>query len=226
MTIPIPTPHKTEHWRRALPWVLSIGLCVMSLWVMDKFQQVQSPEEQEVLVRKVDIALPPPPPPPPPVRMETPELSNDAPSINLSGAGAGPPMQFSEKPTLSHIQIDHVEQPKFDMHSMDLSRTLAVDFPVIEVKQLDEIPRVISYKFIRFPSNLRRQGVTRVSTKVELIIDQKGRPYIKKIVDPVYPEMDPVIRNWVKGARFSVPLKNGLPVQALYFYTLHFNNQS
>jgi hypothetical protein len=51
---------------------------------------------------------------------------------------------------------------------------------------------------------------------------KKEKRTLKKIVDPVYPEMMSVIRDWVAGVQFTIPTKNGQPVQAVYLYTIKF----
>ncbi len=90
---------------------------------------------------------------------------------------------------------------------------------------MDQIPEVISYKFVKPPKEISKRRINRIKATVEIIIDQQGIPYIKKIVDPVYVEMIDIIRKWIKHARFTVPKKDGQPVQALYLYSLNFNYQ-
>ncbi len=102
-------------------------------------------------------------------------------------------------------------------------KTISVDFALVEVKSLDELPKIISSRYIQPPWSIIKRGITRIPTVVEIVIDQKGIAHIKKIVDPVYPEMVETIRTWIKNVRFSIPKKNGKPVQALYLYTINFN---
>ena len=185
-------------------------------------QNVTFHKNDEVTVRKIDVALPPPPPPPPPLQLEAKASDNDSPSIDLLGIGQGPSLRYSDTPSMSVPSLEKVEKPDFDVDSLDLRKTLSVDFPVIDVKNLDKIPRLLSKSAIKFPRSLVERGIRQVTTKVELIIDQNGKPYIKKIVDPVYPEMIDTIRETIKNARFTVPTKNGLPVQADYLYKLTF----
>ncbi|MBK8188289.1 MAG: hypothetical protein IPK77_14110 [Cellvibrio sp.] len=84
-------------------------------------------------------------------------------------------------------------------------------------------PKLVSSNHISFPPELSRRGINRVETKVEIIIDQTGRAYVKKIIDPVYPEMIAVIRKSINNSQFTVPRKNGQPVQAVYLYALNFS---
>lgn len=207
---------------KLLPWMFSVLLVLALVMAMVYLQKDDFEQEETVTVRKIDIALPLPPPPPP-VEMEQIESESNAASIDLMGMGAGPVLDYSKKPKIAKLKLSKIKLPKFDIQSIDLAKTIDVDFALIEVKSLDQLPKIISSRYVQIPWSIIKRGIERVSTNVEIIIDQKGRAHIKKIVDAVYPEMVPVIRKWVENVRFSIPKKNGKPVQALYFYTIHFN---
>jgi hypothetical protein len=208
---------------KVIPWLFSVLLVASLVMVMVYLQKTDFEQEEIVTVRKIDMALPLPPPPPPSVEMEQIESESNALSIDLLGMGSGPTIDYAQKPKIAKLKLATVKLPKFDVNSMDLSKTIAVDFALIEVKVLDQIPKIISSRYVQPPWSLIKRGITRIPTTVEIIIDEKGRAHIKKIVDPVYPEMVEIIRTWVKNVRFSIPKKNGKPVQALYLYGLNFN---
>lgn len=207
---------------RLLPWLLSVTMVVIFTFAMLLLQVAKKKEDTTVTLRKIDVALPPPPSPPPPLEMQKPQINTPTPTMDLIGMGEGPAMKYSTKPELGMENLERIKPPTFDPESLDIQKTLSVNFPLIDVEKLDNIPRAVSSDSPSFPSALVRRGITEVPTKVELIIDQKGKAYIKRIVDPVYPEMVDPIRRWVKGVRFTIPTKNGKPVQAVYPYTLHF----
>lgn len=209
--------------KKGVPWLISLLLVLSLVLLMLYLQQGDFTKEEVVTVRKVDVALPLPPPPPPPIEMEQSQSESDAASIDLIGMGAGPVLDYSKKPKVAQLKLTNVQLPEFDVNSLDLSKTIAVDFALIEVKSLDQLPEIISSRYVQPPWSVIKRGVTRIPTLVEIIIDQRGRAHIKKIVDPVYPEMVDTIRTWVKNVRFSIPKKNGKPVQALYLYGLNFN---
>jgi periplasmic protein TonB len=186
-------------------------------------QNQSEPPADTMTVRRVDtvIALPPPPSPPEeskPMR-DVKTLSINAQSL---GGESGTKVKFSIKPTFGIQQFEKIEQPKIATKPLDISELQSVDFPLIKVENLDSIPRAVSSGSNRFPNSLVRRGIREVYTKVEIIIDPTGKAFVKKIVDPVYPEMIDPIRRWVKDVQFTVPTKNGKPVQAIYLYTLHF----
>lgn len=212
--------------RNSLPWIFSASMIFALLGLMLSLQNVNKPEEDSVIVRKVDTTLPPPPPPPPPIEIEQVETESEAPTIDLIGLGNGPSMRYSDTPTLGKINIEKVKRPEFNLDSLNFTKTISLDFPVIEAKSLDQLPRVISVRNPSIPRALRGRGISFVPVKVDIIIDDKGRAYIKKIVDPVYPEMVTPIRQWVSSVRFTIPTKNGRPVQAIYHYTLNFRHRT
>lgn len=210
----------------SLPWIFSAAMIFALLGLMLSLQNVTEPEENSVIVRRIDTALPPPPPPPPPIEIEQVETESEAPTIDLIGMGNGPSMRYSDTPVLGKVNIEKVKKPKFDLSSLNFEKTISLDFPVIEVKNLDRQPRVVSVRNPSIPRALRSRGITFVPVKVDIIIDDTGRAYIKRIVDPVYPEMITPIRQWVSSVRFTVPTKNGRPVQAIYHYTLNFRHRT
>lgn len=214
-----------ETVMRLLPWLLSvvtIGLLVLFLLFnksMDLFK------EESVTIRSVDLTLPPPPVPPPEPKPR-PQVESVAPSIDLMGPGDGPSLNYSDNPKLSTLNIEQIQQPEVDMGAIDFGKTLSVNFPLLEVRELDQVPRLVSTNRISFPREMRRRGINRIETKVEIIIDQSGKAFVKKIVDPVYPEMIEVIRKAINDSRFTIPKKDGKPVQAVYLYNLVFINRS
>jgi thiol-disulfide isomerase/thioredoxin len=208
---------------KLIPWILSLLIVLTLVMGMLHLQNKDVEQEETVTVRKIDVALPLPPPPPPPIQLEQSQTESNTASIDLMGMGAGPVLDYSKKPKVAKLKLAKVKLPKFDINSLDLSKTIAVDFALIEVKSLDQLPKIISSRYVQPPWSVIKRGITRIPTLVEIIIDQKGKAHIKKIVDPVYPEMVDTIRTWVENVRFSIPKKNGKPVQALYLYGLNFN---
>jgi len=208
---------------KSIPWVFSLLLAACLVMAMLMFKTNDLKPEETVTVRTIDVALPLPPPPPAPIEVEQTQTESSSASINLLGMGAGPKIKYSDTPKLEKPKKSKLKLPKFDMSSLNLGQAVSVDFPILEVKSLDQIPQVISSKFFPPPKEIIRKGIKRIPTEVEIIIDQQGKPYIKKIIDPIYPEMIETIRKWVKHARFTVPKKNGQPVQAVYLYGINFN---
>lgn len=178
-------------------------------------------------MRKIETSAPIPPPPPPPDELKTTKPQSTAPTINLLDLGdaSGPAMEFKENSKLTLNSMRNVEKPQFKKMSLDIDKNINIDFPLHPVEELDSIPKLVSNNHISFPRRMRESGIDKVLTKVEIIIDAQGKAYVKKIVDPVYPEMVEVIRKAINDSRFTVPTKNGRPVQAVYLYNLTFINK-
>lgn len=184
--------------------------------------QKLSPPEEELTVRTIDMRLPPPPPPPPPVQPKQDTSQTESASIDLAGLDSQVTMSYTAKPRINRNRMDRIEQPEFEISTLDMRKTLSVQFPVVGVKSLDAMPKIVSSKLVPIPRELRRRGITRVEAKVEIIIVENGRAYIKKIVDPVYPEMVEPIREYIEHVRFTAPTQSGNPVQAEYLFEMHF----
>jgi len=223
---PAVNTHPRAQGVKILPWLLSFFAVLLLLILMLAMQSVGVMEDKEtVTIRSIEVALPPPPEPPPPIQTRESQVESPAPSIDLVGPGTGPTLNYSDNPKLTMVNLEQVKQPEFDTRSLDLKKTLSVDFPILEVKELDKVPRLVSTNKISFPREMRSRGINRIATKVEIIIDQNGQAFVKKIVDPVYPEMIEVIRQAINDSRFTIPTKEGRPVQAVYLYTLVFINK-
>ena len=207
---------------RTLPWLISLVLVAFLTVLMLLAKGGNFVKEESVTVRKVDIILPPPPEPPDPMKKPKPDSQTQNPAIDLIGPGEGPVLDYEDNPKLSMLNLEKIDKLDFDPSSLNLTKALSLDFPLLEVKDLDRIPRLVSTNRISFPRELRQRGITEIATVVEIIIDQSGQAYVKKIVDPVYPEMIEIIRKAINDSRFTVPTKNGRPVQAVYLYTLKF----
>ncbi|NTS76677.1 hypothetical protein HR060_07325 [Catenovulum sp. SM1970] len=207
-----------------LPWLISSGLVAgLSLGIILLQKKPEAPEEK-VTIRKVDVALPVPPPPPPP-QVEEQQESSDASeaSIDLVGLGGGPTLNYSKTPKMDTPQVEDIKLPEFKMDALAIQESMQLNMPLFEVKTLDQVPKVVSQQYFPPPRKIKKKGIRRVETSVELIIDLQGKPYVKRIINPVYPEMIEVIRKWVASARFTIPKKDGQPVQAIYLYGINFN---
>jgi len=214
---------KNRFLIKAIPWLLSLLLVCLMTWIMLKLELVTEKKEDTVEIRRIEAFVPPPPPPSPPIKMEMSDVSPTVPSVNLLGGGDGPAMKYDDNPKLSFGRLEKIIKPEFNLNDLDIRKNLTFDLPLYEVKELDGVPKLVSSNHISFPPELSRRGINRVETKVEIIIDQTGRAYVKKIIDPVYPEMIAVIRKAINNSQFTIPLKNGQPVQAVYLYSLNFS---
>ena len=206
------------------PWLLSAMIVAGLVFSLHLLKQQPEAPKADLITRKIDVALPtPPPPPPPPVKTTSSSSEPSQTALNLASLGDGPSINYADKPTMTLPKVESLELPNFAMDAKVIQERLALDVPLLAVEKLDRVPQVVRQKYFPPPKSVRQKGVKRIKTQVELIIDQSGKPYIKRIVDPVYPEMEEVIRAWVSHAIFSKPKKDGRAVQAIYFYSINFN---
>lgn len=207
-----------------IPWLLSAMIVAGLVFSLHLLKQQPKAPKADLITRKIDVALPtPPPPPPPPIKTTSSSSEPSKTALNLASLGDGPSINYADKPTMTLPKVESLELPNFTIDAKMIQERLALDMPLLAVEKLDRVPQVVRQKYFPPPKSVRQKGVKRIKTQVELIIDQSGKPYIKRIVDPVYPEMEEVIRAWVSHAIFSKPKKDGRAVQAIYFYSINFN---
>lgn len=192
---------------------------IISLLIL--FSKVDPEEPERVIVRDVEVGLPPPPPPPPEPKQRT-ETTASRLSISQIGNQSGPKVQFSERPTLANVNVKQIQQPKMDRDIMDLDTEMSGDNRSFRVEKLDEVPQIVSSRDSRIPRELIQQGIRMVEAKVDIIIDTRGEAYIKRIVDAGYPQMVPVIRKHIDAVKFTIPKKDGKPVNGEYYFTIRF----
>ncbi|TMO57250.1 hypothetical protein [Pseudoalteromonas phenolica] len=199
--------------------VLVVGLLFSCLFW---FQTSSNVEVDKKIVTELTIAALPPPPRPEPLKknIQSSPVSNKLNVIDLAGDVK---VDYGETTQVELPKQTDFSLPNFDTEQIiDLSG-FKTTIPLIEVSLLDDVPEVIAQKRVKLPREAKKNASGRIETIVELIIDETGKPYIKKIIDAKYQEMRPIIKEWVKYARFEVPRKEGKPVQAAYLYHLNFN---
>ena len=182
---------------------------------------------EDSFLREIELEeIPPvlPPPPEEPVPITTSDTQNVA--IDMIGPSSGPSLEFKINPKIAFAQDTLLEKPEFEMDFSESFSQLTNSENVFDVENLDAAPIVIKSKNTRIPRSLRKKGIQRVETRVQVIIDTSGKAYIQKIIDPKYEVMRSVIRDHVSSIRFSTPTKYGQPVTASYLFLLNFNDFS
>ena len=181
-----------------------------------------STKTYELALEEIPPYLPPPPEEPVPIRIS--DTRNIV--IDMIGPASGPKVEFKSIPKIAIQQETKVAQPDVDIDfSKSFAQLTGVD-ELFDVQNLDEKPRIIQSSFTSIPRSLRRKGVTRVETRVQIVIDETGKVHIRSIVDPKYEIMRPIIRKHIDGIRFSIPTKYGKPVSASYLFYLNFNDHA
>lgn len=211
--------------KRHLMRMIIAGLATLTVSLlfigMLHIKEAVEPPKKSIIHAKISVATLPPPPPPP--MIQTPAAASNPSAINVVGLGGSVTMQYNDKPTMAMPTVTDLKLPTLDLKKFKVIDTFSSSVPMLQVEHLDRIPKVVRQQYIKPPKSVRKYGNNRIATKVELIIDPTGKPFIKKIIDPVYPEMIDIIRKWVQQARFEIPKKEGRAVQAVYLYGINFN---
>ncbi len=173
---------------------------------------VTSPLEEQVQLRRIDLA--PPPPPPPPVRSEneTGSLSQAGvniesilPAVNLDPLPTGPGSNQAESLELGLAAVELEVQPQveFDLEGAGFG-TAGLDRPPIMLVR----PTLIS-------DYMRREGISQFSVVVMVKWLADGSLSFIAIEEIEYPdrELVPLIRDAVARIRYSRPTVDGEAVE-------------
>ncbi len=83
------------------------------------------------------------------------------------------------------------------------------------VGELDGTPRVLRHGSASFPSSLARKGVSRGTVVFKISISASGAASVLSVVSSTHPELIESARRVASGARFTPPIHNGKPVNAI-----------
>ena len=72
-------------------------------------------------------------------------------SINLTGLGSGPQVNYSDKPKMTLPKVQSLELPEFTMDANMIQQRLALDMPLMAVEKLDRVPTVVKQKYFPPP---------------------------------------------------------------------------
>ncbi|HIG85282.1 MAG TPA: hypothetical protein EYG40_11210 [Verrucomicrobia bacterium] len=87
---------------------------------------------------------------------------------------------------------------------------------LVSVGDLDSRPRLMNRPSTRYPSALLRRGVRSGTVILEVGISMNGRVKVRKVLSSSHPELTKMATSFASRARFSVPRKDGQPVNAIY----------
>jgi len=190
-------------------------LCALALlFINEWFAKRVDPE---VLVREVHVAsLPPPPPPPPP--QQTVETEQ---TLSLSFEGDGAAMDVSlvkiDKP-----QLQLKQPPMTTQMQVDFNTDLAIDWDAFGLDDLDSIPSLLTRVKTKYPRALVQQGIMQVTVKLDVFIDETGKPTLINIRSPHQQALSTAINKLIKIARFTSPMKDGQSVAARFIWPVEF----
>ena len=205
---------KRHHFYTLL---LTSGFMLLAIALLFVNQWFAKQVEPQVLVREVHVAaLPPPPPPPPPQQSVQVEQS-----LNLSLEGDGAAMDVAlveiEKP-----QLQLTPPPVTMQMDVDFSNSLTVDWQAFGLNELDSLPSLLTRTKTSYPRALVSQGINKVTVKLDVFIDESGRPKLLSVESPHQKVLTKAITTLIKRSRFTPPIKDGQTVAARFIWPVEF----
>ncbi|MDO3388612.1 hypothetical protein QWI17_22390 [Gilvimarinus sp. SDUM040013] len=204
-----------------LAFLAAVALTFFTLGVIF-YDGNPEPKSSSQKLRKISFAPTPPPPPPPVENTPIEDQVQQTLSSNLTNMTASTSVAFSQKPNILNTTLNEIPELNLNDYQLDFSGELEGSLQAYDVEELDERPKILSSRKSMIPSELTKKGINFVEAQVDILIDRYGDVHIKRIVDPGYNEMVPVIRSHIDALKFSTPLKNGAPVNAEYLFIIRF----
>jgi len=212
--------------------VFLVFLLLTFMILMRLLDAKRLPERTIRTMETVDeLALPPPPPleiqstpPPPPPPPSLPRLEIEIENISQ-------PLVATLDPQID-LTMKNVE---FELESIPIDQpdVLAVKTPVdaipspkilpkpvirgpVSIGDLDSRPRLLNRPSTRYPSALLRRGIRSGNVVLEVTISINGRVKVRNVLSSSHPELTKMATSFASRARFSIPKKDGKPVEAIY----------
>jgi len=206
---------KRHHFYTTLITLSLMTLAITLLFVNDWLAKRIDPE---VKVRSIQVAtLPPPPPPPPPMQ----QVQQTVQTMSLSMEGNGAAMDISLiKIKLPQMQL--AAPPMMTTQDLNLSDALAIDWQAFGLDDLDGVPTVVTNVSTAYPRSLSIKGINRVKLKLDIFIDELGKPRLIAVKGQQYKELIPAVTRLIKRSRFTPPTKNGVNVVARFIWPVEF----
>jgi len=163
---------------------------------------------------EIQEETPPPPPPPPLPKLEL-QIENVAPPLV---ATLDSKIDFTMRTTNfeleSNPEVIPSPLPIKAPQPAPISRPKVQG--LVSVGDLDSRPRLMNRPSTRYPSALLRRGVRSGTVILEVGISMNGRVKVRKVLSSSHPELTKMATSFASRARFSVPRKDGQPVNAIY----------
>jgi periplasmic protein TonB len=202
------------------PVIIGTLLCTGGVFLLLPFtQMIAAIGKQRTAIVTVDVAIQPPPPPPPDLDLPDPPEEEPPPP------DMPPPPQMlslSQMDVALNLGVGDALAGAFafDGFGLDASDT-AGDLQIFDVKDLDQVPRMIQQGQFVYPAEMRRARVTG-SVTLLVIIDETGTVRVDSVVEGRIREFIENATRFVESCRFEPPRKSGQAVRARYTFPVRF----
>ena len=86
----------------------------------------------------------------------------------------------------------------------------------VVVGDLDLMPRLLNRPSTRYPSALLKRGIPSGKVVLEVTISTIGEVKVNNVLSSTHPELTKMATTFASRARFSIPKKDGKPVEAIF----------
>ena len=178
-----------------------------------------------------ELALPPPPPIEIQSTASPPLPPPSLPRLEIEVENISQPIVATLEPQID-LTMKNIE---FELDSVAINQPdlLAVKTPadsqislkniprptvsgIVSIGDLDSRPRLLNRPSTRYPSALLRRGIRSGNVVLEVVISNTGRVKVRNVLSSSHPELTKMASSFASRARFSIPKKDGQPVEAMY----------
>lgn len=103
----------------------------------------------------------------------------------------------------------------------ELSPDAAMELQLFDVRDLDELPRIIRQVNMEVPLRFRQERISGL-VRAEIMIDEQGNTTVRRIIESSSPELEAPARAALNQFIWTPPRKNGEPVRARYIVPIGF----
>ncbi|MEM0912321.1 MAG: energy transducer TonB [Pseudomonadota bacterium] len=194
--------------------VLFLAAALTVLWLGNSIRFSADPDIDLQTIELITPVIQPPPPPPPSTVREPIKITE----LPLQTQGSGAAIQMIEiKP--QELDWEMPDSPTVMTDDVQW-QPLEVNWDAIDLSQLDAMPTLLTMTRAKIPPRLARRGIKKVNVQLDILIDTEGKLTLIEIVENPHQEMVNEIKRLVRTARFTPPLKNGVPVRTRFILPL------
>ncbi|MEO0795794.1 MAG: TonB family protein [Verrucomicrobiota bacterium] len=201
--------------------LLSLGVASVLFVVVLPFGLISQELEEAPESLRVVKLIPPPDP-----EMEITEGPTAIKPIETIGSPPAPVEQaivLEPLPTkqiyISGLSNDVFTMGSFPVKMPDLGEAPA--FEVVDVRDLDRIPKLLSNPARIMPYELLRENI-RGKVRLKILIQPDGRVEVLDVIDAEHKRLIKPARRFAEKCRFEPPLRNNIPVATAYVFPISF----
>lgn len=127
------------------------------------------------------------------------------------------PVRLAIEPQAPEIQVSLAQmlQKRYSHRDLARFRSHAGGFGVSSLFDVDEPVQSVFIPPNHFPDNLLAAGVIEGSVYVVIMIDERGRASVRRVLGASHPELVAPVVDSINRAVYSVPVQNGRPTKVL-----------